>query len=152
MSLRGVSVVPPTTSFPAAVALPRSPAGLLCTPAIKEVPLLPYQGCPASLHAALGTFVFALTFSFSPFLDRANFYQHYKYFPHFLFPYKRNRETIKTKSLFCRALIFTDLTMAFRAEPFVTHISLQNLQIGLLCTQTIAQAKANKAGFLNKYL
>lgn len=44
-------------------------------------------------------------------------------------------------------LIFTDLKMDLRAEPFVTHISLQNLQIGLLCMQTIAQAKANKVPF-----
>lgn len=44
-------------------------------------------------------------------------------------------------------LILTDLKMDFRAEPFVPHMSLQNLQTGLLCMQTIAQAKANKVSF-----
>lgn len=46
-------------------------------------------------------------------------------------------------------LILTDLKMDLRAEPFVTPISLQNLQTGLLCMQTIAKAKANTVSFLN---
>lgn len=138
--------MPPTTSFPPTAALPHSPAGLLCSsrcafPALPRLPSL----------AELCSWLFCAfpDFQLFPFLERANFYQHHKYFPRSLFKYKQSRETIKTKNLFCRVLILTDLKMDLRAEPFVTHISLQDLRIGLLC---IAQAKANKVSFKNFFI
>lgn len=42
--------------------------------------------------------------------------------------------------------------MDLGAKPFIIHISLQNLQIGLFCMLTIAQAKANKVSFLNFFI